>query len=278
MKETSKIMLWSTERPALNPEKNFQPYMNTYLLNDGAEHGAVVIFPGGGYQVKMMTYEGEDVALRFNELGFHAFVVDYRCGRDAYPFPAPVEDALRAIKLVRGHAEEWKVRPDQIATLGFSAGGHLCCATAVWFDSVAAENGDEYDAVSARPDAVIPCYAVVSAFAAPCPHVGSFKNLLNTDLPCEADLHRLSCDEHVTPATPPAFLWHTVADAVVPYENALCFAEACRRNGVPFELHLFPYGPHGLGLGTQDAFAEVRSWPALCAEFLKKIPVSSPGR
>ena len=85
-------------------------------------------------------YEGEDVALRFNELGFHAFVVDYRCGRDAYPFPAPVEDALRAIKLVRGHAEEWKVRPDQIATLGFSAGGHLCCATAVWFDSVAAES------------------------------------------------------------------------------------------------------------------------------------------
>lgn len=80
MNETSRIMLWSTPKKALDPAKDFQPYMNAYLLNDGAEHGAVIIFPGGGYSVKMMTYEGEDVALKFNELGFHAFVVDYRCG------------------------------------------------------------------------------------------------------------------------------------------------------------------------------------------------------
>ena len=106
--------------------------------------------------------------------------------------------------------------------------------------------------------------------------MGSFRNLLNTEEPSEADLHRLSCDESVNADTPPAFLWHTVEDAVVPYENALRFAEAYRRNGIPFELHLYPYGPHGLGLGTQDAFAEVRSWPALCAEFLNKIP-AAPG-
>ena len=83
MNETFRIMLWSTPKKALDPAKDFQPYMNAYLLNDGAEHGAVIVFPGGGYSVKMMTYEGEDVALKFNELGFHAFVVDYRCGRDA---------------------------------------------------------------------------------------------------------------------------------------------------------------------------------------------------
>ena len=271
MNETSRIMLWSTPKKALDPAKDFQPYMNAYLLNDGAEHGAVIIFPGGGYSVKMMTYEGEDVALKFNELGFHAFVVDYRCGMDAYPFPAPQEDAFRAVKLVRGHAKEWNVIPDRIATCGFSAGGHLCCSTAVWFREIKADNGDEYDAVSARPDAVIPCYAVVSAFASDHPHTGSFNNRLNTAKPKEADLHRLACDEHVKPDSPPAFIWHTASDQVVPYENATLFAAAYRKQGVPFELHLYPYGPHGLGIGTQDQFAEVRSWPALCAEFLNNL-------
>lgn len=271
MNETFRIMLWSTPKKALDPAKDFQPYMNAYLLNDGAEHGAVIVFSGGGYSVKMMTYEGEDVALKFNELGFHAFVVDYRCGMDAYPFPAPQEDAFRAVKLVRGHAKEWNVIPDRIATCGFSAGGHLCCSTAVWFREIKADNGDEYDAVSARPDAVIPCYAVVSAFASDHPHTGSFNNLLNTAKPKEADLHRLACDEHVKPDSPPAFIWHTASDQVVPYENATLFAAAYRKQGVPFELHLYPYGPHGLGIGTQDQFAEVRSWPALCAEFLNNL-------
>ncbi len=219
----------------------------------------------------MMPYEGEDVALRFNACGLHAFVVDYRCGR-GYPFPAPQEDAFRAIKLVRGNATAWYVKPDRIATTGFSAGGHLCCSTAVWFDTVKACNGDSYDSVSARPDAVMPAYAVVSAFASENPHRGSFYNLLANDTPTEEELHRFSCDEQLRPDSPPAFIWHTVEDQVVPWENALVYALACRRNGVPFELHLYPYGSHGLGIGRLDEFPEVRSWIPLAAEFMKKIP------
>ncbi len=276
MKEPLKIKLWNSVRKALPPEQDFEPCMYAYLLDDIVEHGAVVIFPGGGYNKKMMPWEGEDVALKFNEYGLHAFVVDYRCDW-GYPFPAPLEDALRAIKIIRGNARNWYVRPDHIATTGFSAGGHLCCLTGVWWDAVNADDGDVYDAMSARPDAVIPAYAVVSAFASSNPHRGSFYNLLANNNPAEEELHRFSCDEQVRPDSPPAFIWHTVSDQTVPWENSLLYAQACHKNGVPFEMHLYPYGYHGLGIGRADEFAEVRSWIPLVAEFMKKIPYRASG-
>ncbi|NMD89275.1 alpha/beta hydrolase [Victivallis vadensis] len=275
MQKIENFPLWSSLRPALNRKNDFEPYMNCYLLDDDKIHGAVIIFPGGGYQEKMMSYEGEDVALKFNTLGFHTFVVNYRCGRDAYLFPAPQEDALRSIKLVRGHAEEWNIDPGQIAAAGFSAGGHLACCTATMFDAIRAENGDCHDAVSARPDAVILCYAVVSAFAGNNRHLGSFRNLLNTDHAAESTLHELSCEKHVRPDSPPAFIWHTAADQIVSWENAIRLAEAYKKQHLTFELHIYPYGPHGLGMGTTEEFAEVRSWPELAAVFLRKIPINS---
>lgn len=269
--DPEKILLWSASPKALSPEKDFQPYLLKFMLDDGREHGAVIVIPGGGYTMKCTTYEGVDVARRYNEMGFHAFMLDYRCGRGAYPHPAPLQDASRAVKIVRGHAAEWKVIPDKIATLGFSAGGHLCASTGVWYDKVSADNGDACDAVSARPDALILCYPVISPFAGEKPHCGSFNNLLDRDTLSDAEYRRFSCDEAVTGQTPPTFLWHTREDNCVPWENSLAFAQACWKHGVTCELHIFPRGHHGLGMGTKPEFPEVRQWPALSAEFLRNL-------
>ena len=265
MKLESKMMLWSDRKIAPGEEEPFQPYMTPYLLPGDQVRGCVIVLPGGGYRVRA-DHEGGPVAERFNALGFHAFVVEYRVA--PYVYPAPQEDALRAIKIVRAHAAEWKINPSKIAILGFSAGGHLACSTGIVYDEVAADNGDECDAVSARPDAMILCYPVITCQEGKA-HFGSFECLLGGN--DRAAFAPCSWETWVTASTPPAFLWHTSEDPAVPVENSLEFALAMRRQKLPFELHVFPYGHHGLGLGTKEEYAEVRRWPELAGTWLEKM-------
>ena len=265
MKLESKMMLWSDRRIAPGEEESFQPYMTPYLLPGDQVRGCVIVLPGGGYRVRA-DHEGGPVAERFNALGFHAFVVEYRVA--PYVYPAPQEDALRAIKIVRAHAAEWKINPSKIAILGFSAGGRLACSTGIVYDEVAADNGDECDAVSARPDAMILCYPVITCQEGKA-HFGSFECLLGGN--DRAAFAPCSWETRVTASTPPAFLWHTSEDSAVPVENSLEFALAMRRQKLPFELHVFPYGHHGLGLGTKEEYAEVRRWPELAGTWLEKM-------
>lgn len=265
MKLESKMMLWSDRKIAPGEEESFQPYMTPYLLPGDQVRGCVIVLPGGGYRVRA-DHEGGPVAERFNALGFHAFVVEYRVA--PYVYPAPQEDALRAIKIVRAHAAEWKINPSKIAILGFSAGGHLACSTGIVYDEVAADNGDECDAVSARPDAMILCYPVITCQEGKA-HFGSFECLLGGN--DRAAFAPCSWETRVTASTPPAFLWHTSEDSAVPVENSLEFALAMRRQKLPFELHVFPYGHHGLGLGTKEEYAEVRRWPELAGTWLEKM-------
>lgn len=265
MKLESKMMLWSDRKVAPGEKESFQPYMTPYLLPGDRVRGCVIVLPGGGYCVRA-DHEGGPVAERFNALGFHAFVVEYRVA--PYVYPAPQEDALRAIKIVRAHAAEWKINPSKIAILGFSAGGHLACSTGIVYDEVAADNGDECDAVSARPDAMILCYPVITCQEGKA-HFGSFECLLGGN--DRAAFAPCSWETRVTASTPPAFLWHTSEDSAVPVENSLEFALAMRRQKLPFELHVFPYGHHGLGLGTKEEYAEVRRWPELAGTWLEKM-------
>ncbi len=265
MKPESKMMLWSDRKAAPGADDSFQPYMTPYLLPGDEVRGCVIVLPGGGY-CHRADHEGGPVAERFNVLGFHAFVVQYRVA--PYRYPAPQEDALRAIRIVRAHAAEWKINPSKIAILGFSAGGHLACSTGIVYDDIAAENGDEDDAVSARPDAMILCYPVITSREGRA-HFGSFEQLTGqTD---RALFAPFSWERRVAETTPPSFLWHTVEDTAVPVENSLDFALALRRCKVPFEIHVFPHGHHGLGLGTKEEFAEVRVWPDLAGTWLKKM-------
>ncbi len=264
-KNTTPIMLWNEQKSAPGSEDSFQPYLVPCLLPGDEVRGCVLVFPGGGYTMRA-DHEAWPVAERFNALGFHAVVVQYRVS--PYRYPGPVEDALRAVRIVRARAPEWRIDPSKIAVLGFSAGGHLACSTGILFDQVPAAAGDEMDSVSARPDAMILCYPVITC-REKLAHFGSFENLLGTRN--RDEFPACSWELHVSSTTPPAFLWHTAEDSAVPVENSLLFSLALRACGIPFELHVFPYGHHGLGLGTKEEYSEIRVWPELAAVWLRKM-------
>lgn len=258
-----KIMLWPRA-----VEGDFQPYLEMYILDDAANRpaGLVLVCPGGGYK-SCSPRESAIIAERFNRLGWHAAVLQYRVAPNT--FPAPQQDALRAIKLIRGRADKWGVAVEQIAILGFSAGGHLAASCGTIWKEIDASAGDGFDAEPARPDAMILCYPVINLTRG---HAGSGKNLFGKKAPSREELESLSLETRVTAETPPAFLWHTASDPVVPYESSTLFAEAMWKLGNTAELHIFPRGPHGLAVGQDnDQITEIRIWPELASAFLLTI-------
>ena len=170
-----------------------------------------------------------------------------------------LEDACNAVRYTRKHAAELGVKSDKIAVAGFSAGGHL-----------AAMVSNIPDSTDSRPDATILCYSVLSGKKA-IRHPGSFLNLLG-EAP-EDEYIKFSWPDMANSNTPPAFLWHTIPDRTVPVENSIEYALALKKLNIDVELHIYPHGPHGLGTGERTEysgrFAEVKSWPGLCARFLK---------
>ncbi len=243
----------------------------TYFpVSSGRPRGTVVVFPGGGYHV-LAAHESEPVCRWLNEAGFPSFLLRYRVAPHRHP--APLEDASRAVRLVRTRAGELGLRADRIAVLGFSAGGHLATTLATHYDAGDPASADLVERVSSRPDAVVACYPVVSleTFTQ---HKASVTNLLGED-PAPALVRDLSNDQQVTADTPPAFLWHTADDQVVPVEQSLLYARALAAHQVPFELHVFPHGPHGLGLGDGSSFVgaspEVAQWTRLCEVWLRSL-------
>ena len=227
---------------------------------------ALIIFPGGGY-VDLAEHEGRGYAEYFASQGFHCFVVKYRLGgKDGgYHAPAQLNDAARSVRLVRSAADELGIRPDCIGVVGSSAGGHL----AAWVGNShgqalnAPDEGPVAD-VSSRPDFTILCYAVISSDPS-CWNRGSFLNLLGENDFTEENCRALSQECLVTAQTPPAFLWHTMEDTGVPCENSMLYAEALRRAGVPFELHIYEKGEHGRGL------FQGHPWAAECIRWLNRF-------
>jgi len=265
MSNAENIMLWHDRKSAGTgmAQDDFQPFMEVHLLKTEKPLGAVLICPGGGYGARA-AHEGVTIAEKFNALGLHAFVVQYRVA--PYRFPAPQEDAFRAIKIIRSRAAEWKVKPDKIAICGFSAGGHLTASTGIFFDKVKADAGDKADSFSSRPDALVLCYPVISSGQKG--HQGSFTNLLGPEAVSEHK-EKYSLEKLVTKNTPPAFLWHTADDGSVPVENSLMFSLALKEHAIPFELHVFPAGRHGLGLAPEQP--NIAVWPELCLTWLKDM-------
>ncbi len=255
--------LWDDAPPASSPDAPFRPWLEAYPLDVDAPRGAVLVCPGGGYATRA-PHEAEPVARAFNEAGYHAFVVQYRVAPHRHP--APLLDAARAIQIIRDRADAWHVKPDHVAVCGFSAGGHLTASLGVHYDlDVLYENGLP-EAPACRPDALSLGYPVISAGVSR--HAGSFKNLLGPD-PEAADLDLMSLEQQVTDATPPAFLWHTADDPAVPVENSLGFAAALRRHDVPFELHVYPHGKHGLGLAPDNP--HIATWMELSCAWLGEM-------
>ena len=260
------VTLWDKKIPYAAEGYDTPNTMKTYFVETDTPRPCVVVFAGGGYSNRA-PHEGGPVALRLNKHGIHAVVVDYRVA--PYRFPTSLLDAQRAIRLLRAHAEEWKIDPEKIVTLGFSAGGHLCGLTAVWGDALDAcpdIERDEIDRLDCRVNGAILCYAVLS-FGSAYGHVGSGENLLGENYRYEQEAFELS--DYVTKDTPPCFLWHTSEDPGVSVKNSLLFSKALAANGVPFELHVYPYGTHGLGLA--DDYRALNHWCDLAGEWVNRL-------
>jgi len=258
--------LWPDGAPgALGKEAKDAPSISVYLppadKNTGA---AVVICPGGGYGALAMDHEGDQVARWLNSVGIAGIILQYRLA-PKYHHPAPIQDAQRALRTVRARASEWKIDPNRVGILGFSAGGHLASTAATQFDAGKPEASDPIDRQSCRPDFAILLYPVIS-FTAKYTHVGSRNNLLGKDASPEM-IKSMSNETRVTPKTPPTFLVHTGEDTGVPPENSVAFYLALREAKVPAELHIYEKGKHGLGLGQNSpGFSD---WPTRCVEWLK---------
>ncbi len=239
---------------------------------DRATGAAIVVCPGGGYG-RLAPHEGHDVAVWLNSIGVSAFVLKYRLG-PRYNHPAMLWDVQRALRTVRARAAGWKVDPQRIGVMGFSAGGHLSSTAATHFDDGNPQASDPIDRVSSRPDVAILCYPVIS-LQPPFAHMGSRKNLLG-DNPAAELVELLSNEKQVTAKTPPTFLFHTVDDAGVPVENSMLFADALRKNKVPYEMHLFEHGRHGVGLAKDDP--ALSAWPKLLENWLRARGFLTPAK
>lgn len=219
------------------------PTITVFQPKENANQAAVIIFPGGGYQVLVTRREGKDVAKVFNQFGITAFVVKYRLPDDKTMKDksiAPLQDAQQAIRFVRQNAQRWNVRPDRIGIMGFSAGGHLAATAGTHFTTSYADNKQAADL---RPDFLILINPLI-AFADSLTHKGAERILIG-DSPTPLQRRFFSNHYHVSASTPPTILIHTNDDSVVSVNHSLEFYQALRRHKVPAEIHIYAKGEHG---------------------------------
>jgi len=230
---------------------------------------ALLILPGGGYRYVVMDKEGFETAEWFARRGVTCFVLMYRLPLDGWSrrSDVPLMDAQRAMRLVRGHAQEFGYEPDRIGVLGFSAGGHLAASLATMFARDVYAPGDAADDLSARPDFAILMYPVISMDPA-IAHAGSRENLLGPDAGVEQE-RRYSIELNVTTDTPPVLLLHAADDEVVVVDNSLRLYDALRRAGVRVDLHVFSQGGHGFGLRNATD-KPVAAWPELVLRWMQQ--------
>lgn len=243
------IPLWPNGAPgALGTGTNDVPTVTPYLPDPAKATGAaIVVCPGGGYG-GLAPHEGNDYALFLNREGIACFVLKYRLGSHGYRHPAMLNDAARAVRWVRANAATYGLDVKRVGIMGSSAGGHLTSTLLTHFDLGNPQAADAVDRQSSRPDLGILCYAVITmeSFG----HAGSRRNLLG-EFPTAEQVQLLSNEKQVSPGTPPAFIWHTFEDQAVPVRNSLEFASALERHGVPFDLHIYKQGRHGIGLAAK---------------------------
>jgi acetyl esterase/lipase len=263
------IRLWPGDAPqAIGKACEDTPTLTIFEPARGqANSSAVVILPGGSYLNLAGNHEGRQVADWFTTRGFRAFILSYRLASHGYILPVPLLDARRAVQTVRARAKDYQIDPGRIVVIGFSAGGHLAALAGTQFVAGKPDAEDPIERVSSRPDYLVLGYPWIGALSESDPrYMERCKTMYAADK-CEALRTGYSPDLSVTKETPPTFLYHTFNDQSVPVEQGLRFYEALVKAGVPSEMHIFPTGPHGVGLGKGDAVLD--QWPNLLENWLR---------
>lgn len=274
--QSSVIPVWPdgvpNARPQAGPERVdgerisnvSQPTLAVYpAALDRPTGTAVIICPGGGYQFLSNTREGQQYAQWLSTLGITAFVLKYRLAD--FGHPAPLQDVLHAIRLVRSQAAKYGIAPDRIGVMGSSAGGHLAASASTLFNHPAGKAGDALDAVSARPDFAILMYPVIT-MEAPTAHAGSREALIGLK-PAPALVQLMSVEKQVSAATPPTLLIHSQDDGLVPVDNSILYFQALTRAKVPAEMLIFEHGGHGMAMRTGNGTAS--NWTRRAEDWLR---------
>ena len=249
--------LWNGRAPGADTEV---PLIEAYHPAEKTSTATFLILPGGAYAGRA-PHEGRAYAEFFNSLGLSAFVLSYRVSPAT--FPDPLLDARRAMRYLRANAAHLDIDPDRIAVIGSSAGGHLAAFLSTYREPIAGEGVDELDALPYLPNAQVLCYPVISSDEA-VSHAYSYRKLLGDQYDAR---DAFSPELLVADDTPRAFLWHTAEDAAVNVCNSYRYATALREHNVPCEMHIFPFGAHGLGLSPNDA--HVAQWCGLLTAWLR---------
>jgi acetyl esterase/lipase len=266
------IALWPNGAPgAKGTAAADKPTITPYPATVKPNGAAVVIFPGGGYSGLAMDHEGMQPALWLNTKGVSAFVVRYRLGSAGYRHPIEMGDGQRAIRWVRANAAKYGIDPKRVGVLGFSAGGHMASTVSTHYDDGDPKAADSIDRQGCRPDFSILGYPVITMDAS-FTHMGSRTNLLGTN-PSQALVDSLSNEKQVTSRTPPAFLFHSTDDNVVPIRNSYAYRDSCRKRGVAVEMKVYDHGGHGYGMadgkGGAPTDSVLNTWPGLAAKWME---------
>lgn len=274
------ILLWPAGHPA-NGEPDAQPSetrpgwiqvtRNPSILpvlpsEQDRTGAAVVVCAGGGYGGLAFEKEAMEICRWLKDRGVCAYALKYRCGGPPNEHPAPLDDALRAMRLVRSQAEDLGIDREKVGVMGFSAGGHLASSVSTLSDDGDAAAVDRVDRLSSRPNFSLLIYPVISMEQG-VTHSGSRKNLLG-GAPSDELVRKLSTDLQVSEQTPPTFMVHTTDDGAVPVENAMRYYRALVAAKVSAELHVFEEGGHGYGM--RPTGKTVDQWPALAESWLRR--------
>ena len=263
------------ERIFINPESE-SVWLESLAEPSDTPRDAMLVIPGGAYANVCVDREGWSIAEAFLKRGMNCFVLNYRVGEEC-KYPSPLIDAALAMDYIRKNAAKYSVNPERVFTVGFSAGGHLVGLISTKHKEAEKLLGLPENAT--RPSGSVYCYPVISTF---CPtHGNSFYNLTGRQIEefTDDEARFYSIDKNVTPDTPPAFIWHTATDNAVPVYNSLLLADAYIKAGVATSLHIFPYGPHGIALATEETstgnpdFIQplAECWVDLVADFIKHL-------
>ena len=272
------VLLWPEGAPgAMGDTPEDKPSLYIYQPPaDSATGAAILICPGGGYSHLAMEKEGFAVARWFNSMGMTAFVLKYRLGMrggedHGYRHPIEINDAKRAMRLIRHDAKKYGIDENRIGVIGFSAGGHLASTLGTHYDNGMPNAKNAIDRTNTRPNFMILMYPVIS-MSSKSTHRGSRFYLLGPN-PSKVLTDSLSNETQIDSMTPPTFLVHATDDQVVPVENSIDFYLALHENNVPAEMHIFEYGGHGFGLAPQDP--TLNSWTDLCHDWLARMNLLS---